>query len=320
MQRSNIKPITLADTVAFTPATPIGLRSVDIAEFIKLKLPPRETVLTPVLKVGGLAMVYAPRGIGKTYFGLGVAYAIASGGRFLRWSAPTPKTVLYVDGEMPAAIMKERLLSIGEGSDSDVDTSRFRLITPDLQGDISADISTKEGQALISAHMTEVDVVVLDNLATLMRSGEENDGDSWLCAQAWLLDLRKQGKTVLIIHHAGKSGGQRGTSRREDVLDVVIALRRPTDGQPSDGARFEVHFEKSRGLWGDDVKPFEAKLETPDGKATWTTRDLEDVELARVIALTQDGLTVRDIHEETGLSKSKVNRLQQKARADGRLD
>jgi hypothetical protein len=51
---------------------------------------------------------------------------------------------------------------------------------------------------------------------------------------------------VLLIHHAGTNGRQRGTSRREDALDTLIALKRPEDYSPEQGARFEVHFEKLR--------------------------------------------------------------------------
>ena len=34
--------------------------------------------------------------------------------------------------------------------------------------------------------------------------------------QEWLLRLRRRGVSVLIVHHAGKGGEQRGKSRRED--------------------------------------------------------------------------------------------------------
>ena len=54
--------------------------------------------------------------------------------------------------------------------------------------------------------------------------------------------LRRRGVSVLIVHHAGKGGEQRGTSRREDVLDTSISLRRPSDYLPTEGARFEVHY------------------------------------------------------------------------------
>jgi hypothetical protein len=114
---------------------------------------------------------------------------------------------------------------------------------------------------------------------------------------------------VLIVHHAGKGGEQRGTSRREDVLDTSISLRRPSDYLPTEGARFEVHFEKARGIHGERAKPFEAKLEIRDGAMLWTIREIEDVNLARVKALLDDELSIRDIADETGLSKSTVHRL-----------
>jgi putative DNA primase/helicase len=101
------------------------------------------------------------------------------------------------------------------------------------------------------------------------------------------------------------------------VLDTSISLRRPEDYTPTEGARFEVHLEKGRGVHGDAAKPFEAKLEVRHGAAIWTMRDIEDVNLAGVKALVDDGLTVRDIADETGISKSAVQRLKKKIEADG---
>jgi putative DNA primase/helicase len=66
----------------------------------------------------------------------------------------------------------------------------------------------------------------------------------------WLLRLRRKGVAVLLIHNAGVNGKQRGTSRREDALDLVIGLRRPADYSSEQGARFEVHIEKARTLVG----------------------------------------------------------------------
>jgi len=63
------------------------------------------------------------------------------------------------------------------------------------------------------------------------------------------------------IRYAGTNGRQRGTSRREDALDTVIALRRPEDYSPEHGARFEIHFEKLRNrVEGDGSIPFEARV------------------------------------------------------------
>jgi hypothetical protein len=90
--------------------------------------------------------------------------------------------------------------------------------------------------------------------------------------QAWLLRLRRIGKTVLLIHHAGQGENARGTSKREDVLDTVISLKRPENYLPSEGARFEVHLTKARSVSGEGAQPFEAKLVPRDGAPVWGDR------------------------------------------------
>jgi hypothetical protein len=59
-------------------------------------------------------------------------------------------------------------------------------------------------------------------------------------------------------HKCSGEANERGTSRRDDALDTVIALRRPADYSPEEGARFEVHIEKARTLAGEGAIPFEA--------------------------------------------------------------
>ena len=41
-------------------------------------------------------------------------------------------------------------------------------------------------------------------------------------------------------------------------------------------------------------------------------RDIDDVNLARVRALVEDGMSLRDIADETGIPKSTVHRLKKK--------
>jgi len=72
-------------------------------------------------------------------------------------------------------------------------------------------------------------LVIFDNLSTLCTDGSESASEARVPMQNWLLKLRRQGIAVLLVNHAGTNGRQRGTSRREDALDTVIALRRPED-------------------------------------------------------------------------------------------
>ncbi len=75
---------------AVEPKDKRRLRAVDIGDFLSMDIPPREMVLAPVLPSQGLAMLYALRGVGKTFVGLGMAYAVATGGTFFRWITSTP--------------------------------------------------------------------------------------------------------------------------------------------------------------------------------------------------------------------------------------
>lgn len=127
--------------------------------------------------------------------------------------------------------------------------------------ELGINLGSPEGQRELERHLDGADLLILDNLSTLMANGSEGASDAWLPMQNWLLRLRRKDVAVLLVHHAGVNGRQRGTSRREDALDTVIGLRRPADYSPEQGARFEVRIEKARSMVGDGALPFEAMVE-----------------------------------------------------------
>src|SRR6266508_4030543 len=286
------------------------LRPLGLQELFALDIKPRGMVLDPIIPEKGLAMLYGTRGTGKTFIALGIGYAVATGGQFLNWQAPQPRRVLLIDGEMPAAALRDRLRSIAAAAAEA--PALLEVLAGDLLENGIGNLASPALQSELDPWLDGVDLLILDNLSSLTAAIRDNDADSWSPIQTWLLQLRRRGISVLIVHHAGKAGDQRGTSRREDVLDTSICLRRPADYVPTEGARFEVHIEKARGIHGGHAKPFEASLDTSDGKAVWSMKAIEDVEGARVMALLADGLSIRDIAEETGISKSRVHRLKQK--------
>jgi len=268
------------------------LRPLSAAEFLSLELPPRELILDPWLPQKGLVMVHSPRGVGKTHFGLGVAYAVAAGAGFLGFQAPVPRRVIFVDGEMPAATMQRRLAVIVEGfAWQPPEPSYLKILSSDTTEGGLPDLGSADGQAEIDAAIGDAELIIVDNISTLVRSGKENEGESWLPVQGWALAHRRAGRSVLFVHHTGKGGLQRGTSRREDVLDTVIALRHSTDYRADQGARFEVHFEKARGFYGDDARSFEARYEERDGVALWTRTEIADAEIGRVVELLRGGMS-----------------------------
>jgi len=287
--------------------------------FIEIDLPERGHLLSPWLPEQAISMVYAPRGVGKTFFALNLAHAIATGGEFLGWKAEKPRNVLFLDGEMAASDMQSRLDAIYKASPPD-GYPQFYLLTPDTQkGRPMPDLATSSGQAAISEMCASVDLIIVDNIATMCRSGNENETQGWKPLQAWALSMRASGKSVLFVHHAGKGGSQRGASSREDVMDTVIELRHPKDYSPDQGAHFEVHFTKHRGFFGDDAQPLEASLTTnEDGKQKWDVKRVADSTLDRIIELMQTGISQTAIAHELGINKSTVSRHVKAAKANGR--
>jgi putative DNA primase/helicase len=295
------------------------LQAVGINDFLNLEIPPREMLLAPILPERSLGMLYAPRGLGKSWLALSIGLAVASGAPLLRWSAPRQRNVLCIDGEMPLVSLQERLKAISVPFGTDIPNDGFQILAAD-QIDGGINLSTADGQRSLEPLLGNVDLLILDNLSTLCAATSESASDAWVPIQNWLLKLRRRGIAVLLVHHAGTNGRQRGTSRREDALDTVIALRRPEDYSPEQGARFEIHFEKLRNrVDGDGAIPFEARVENVGDGIRWSSCDPKPPLLMQAAELFTDGMTVREVANALRISKSEAGRLRLRALAEGML-
>lgn len=306
----------LAAAIAEPEAPP--LRAYDIHELAQVQFKPREPLLAPWLNSQDLCMVFAGRGIGKTHFMLATAYAVATGGTFLRWQAPAPRKVLYLDGELPGGVLQKRLHM--HCPDVEPEPGMFRLLTPDLipDGQSLPDLATYDGQAVIDT-LIEPDtaLVIVDNLSAWARTGRENDAESWHPVAEWILSLRRRGIAVILVHHSGKGGQQRGTSKKEDLLDVVIGLSRPKDYDPQQGAAFVMEFSKARNLMGEDAESLEVELKGDEDRASWFWRTAENSTFDRVVDLHREGLKPNEIATELEVNKSTISRHLRKAREQG---
>jgi putative DNA primase/helicase len=306
---------SIGDLVAQSSNGTHKLHPVTLGDLLLLDLKPIEFVIDLILPVQGLGMLYSPRGMGKTFVGLEIAYSVATGLKkcFGVWSIPKPRRVVYVDGEMAANRVQERLqkISMGHGLMTPAESDGLRIITRDLEHrEVVLNISSREGQRNIEDHLREGDLLILDNLSCLRATGKENEGDDWIPILGWLLQLRQRGITVLFIHHAGKSGSQRGDSRKEDALDCVIAMRHPAEYDATK-LRCEIHFEKVRNSGPDaSLFPFELTMENDErGAIYWTHRPLKDVIEQNALRMFADGMSIRDVAEELHITKHRAVKI-----------
>ncbi|MFT4693585.1 MAG: putative ATP-dependent serine protease [Francisella sp.] len=282
-------------------AKPKPLEAYNWSTIISKNLKEKEYILEPLIREKDIIMIYAKTGLGKTLISTGIAWAISKSTQFLGWKCNKVKKTLFIDGEMPLISIKERVQILT----SDIENDNFRVLSHDTLNDnqLMPDLSTIDGQRNIE-HLTEwADFIVLDNLATLCRSGQENSTEAWRTTQDWLLSLRAKGKAILIVDHAGKNGTNRGASAKQDVLDTVITLKHPNDYDPIQGARFIINVEKNRNA--NPIENIEAHLINGD----WKVSDAKDTRDQRILELKQDGLNQTEIAEEIGCNKSTVSRV-----------
>jgi RecA-family ATPase len=274
--------------------------------------------MEPWLPARGLAMVAGFRGIGKTFVASKVAYAIATGGAVLGFTAPKPRKVLYVDGEMDPAELQDRFQAIHATAKRErngrpsLAAANLRILTHADQDLGIPDLSDPggRGRELVERELGDAEVLVLDNLSCLCRTGVENDAESWAVMQEWLLSLRRAGKTVLIVHHTGKPDkdgnvSQRGTSKREDILNTSILLKPAATGRKGE---FVLQFTKARGFAAPD--PFAVKLSLENGECTLERSHANLA--AEIAALLDQGLLQKDIAARLGVSPSTITRHKRK--------
>lgn len=295
-------------------------------EFLKTEIPKREEIISTVLHTSSLAMVYGFRGRGKTYFLLSMAIAIATGSKFLSWDVPFPRSVIFVDGEMPEDELQQRLNEL-IGAEK---IGNLYLLTShnfhkkynrylNLNTPIDQQFFFRQLEFLERDHQ-KPEVIFLDNISTLAAGGDENlslDQEPYI---DFSRQLRHKGYCAIWAHHAGKNQDQRGASKREDILDLSINLAEPSTPAIA-GASFRMEFTKVRGRM---PKPYslECELITDEsGRLSWAYEIPErtsDVLTDCLQFINDYKPTLQmEIGQELNLSKYQVIRAMKKAREKG---
>lgn len=322
--RREVEAATAKEKAEYSPTVAPHVASIescpDACAFIDMDLPKREWLIESLLYSGQLAMFYAKAGVGKTWFALDIAKAVSSGSTL--FSGPTGKYqcaqagVLYIDGEMPAIEMQQRLRSL----DIPMGPSPLKLLSSELlsiEEKPIPNITTGEWRDSIKTFLRnhpEYKLLVVDNLSSLSPGKDESDKLDWDDINQWLIALRRLGVAVLVVHHAGKNGDQRGTSGREDQLDLILKLS-AVEGRERPTVR--AHFHKGRSLTGDQKKDFMFELASSSGGTISLTHRAVSEDITALVAfLAAKGWIQKDIAERAGINQSNVSRRVAQAKSN----
>jgi putative DNA primase/helicase len=291
---------------------PPEVLALGMEQFLQLQFPPRRFLLRPWLTTTGLTMIDALPGHGKTWLALSIGYAVAAGQALMDWEVETSARVLYVDGELPGGLLQSRLQMLGPA----LPESKFRVLSRaqfEMAGATMLDLGSEDGRAYLDQFIErhEITLIILDSVSTLVRSGIDNDVESWRAIQDWSLRHRARGRAVIYLHHHGRSGNPRGTSSREIVLDARIKLTWDLNLSSEEERKtaFKLEFVKTREFFGADAAPRIAYLSTRSGEVKWQYETMRDSNRQRVADLMQRGLALTDIARELDISKGRVSQI-----------
>jgi len=259
-----------------------------------------------------------PRGVGKTWLGLLIAEAVATSGHVGEWKAPASAKVLYIDGEMPADLMRDRDKGLGSG---EVEFLNHEILF-DRTGKVLNITEPAVQDAILQRSIRDnIRLVILDNLSTLASGVKENDSFEWERLHNWLLQFRRHKIAVILIHHAGRSGEIRGTSKREDAAFWVISLK---DGKKhaddKRGAHFISTFTKPSRNTQDEVPSYEWHVVTDPvtGEVSVGCKPAQTLDVLR--QLIEDGVTeCNQLAQEMRVTPGTISKWAKKAMKEGWL-
>lgn len=190
----------------------------DWGEFWSTDHKAEEWIWEPIIAAKRATAIFARGGVGKSLIVLRMVVDIVAAGT----------RVLYLDYEMTADDLADRLADMGVDENTDLDNLKYAQLPA-----MPAFDTPEGGRAVLRmAELVDAELVIIDTFARAVE-GDENDADTVRQFYRMTgLHLKAAGRAFVRIDHAGKDDtkGQRGSSAKNDDVDVVWHLKRTETG------------------------------------------------------------------------------------------
>ena len=267
--------------------------------------------------------------------GMQMAVCFSSGLDFLHWkNRSAPRPVLYVEGELPAVDIRERVLEMTEDlinpnspeilfrqdnlfilTLDDLDLAGFKFgferlaVTNDEDGAAKGRLLIENTIKEIKERKGQYPVLFLDNISALC-SIDENKSQDWSGLVQWFMRLKTMGVVIVYFHHTNKStGSASGSNMALRLVDTHIILKKLHPDMQFDlqgkSVQCSVHFDKCRNFGGTQSKPFILTF----NRGKWAKYPMLTATDWKILKYLKEGLTVDEmLEEDSTLKKSTVYR------------
>jgi RecA-family ATPase len=294
------------------------LRAIELSHFLERKTPPRRAIFGEWLLERTTVLVSGQSGAGKSFFVNSLGLAIAGQIRLFDWAPRGEFTVGIFDGENDECDIRERMEALQKGLG--VGSQRVRILsqsTVEEQLGRSISLSDSLDRQLVLKAFEGCDLLIVDNVNCCFDVTDENSTKDWGPVQDLVMAVRSAGMALILVHHTPKSNpsSPAGSSKNVRAFDLSLLITR-TDASKTVGASFVLSIHKSRRA-PKDLKAMQAELIEVEGALKWVVSDppepvVEDTQTAKrsqVLQLRAAGKSLRDIEQQTGVSRSTAQRL-----------
>ena len=317
------------------PETPQGLTTLTLNQFVAKTYPPITYYMYPIISNECLGMIFALPGKGKTLFALELAWRCSQGLDFMDWKFNNmikPPPVLYVEGEMSATQVQDRVSSMVERDRGlkDFDLDNFYIaVLKEQPNESYQKLKTPEGRLNVQNSADEIykktgkkPIIFLDNVRFLMGNFNEKEGQDWIDFVLWLATLRAKGYSTYFLHHAVNTGEKAsGSGYQDSNLDVNIKLSQPDENSATDHSsdhftQIQFEFKKMRENVIGQMTPFIMVVDR--NKGSWSKFPVLNKTERKIKSMLDSGKSAKDIinPEKEGMSKANVHKTINKLKGE----